>query len=124
MDEAYDFGLILQRLRKERGLTQEQLANKINKESSVISKYEKNGQIPPFDTVRSLAAIFNVSMDYLFGRTDQPQGKLYEYKPRFDMNPADADKFVEMCFDPGSSVNARLKEALKAMLKEGSHEQQ
>ena len=34
MDEAYDFGLILQRLRKERGLTQEQLANKINKESS------------------------------------------------------------------------------------------
>lgn len=67
MDEAYDFGLILQRLRKERGLTQEQLANKINKESSVISKYEKNGQIPPFDTVRSLAAIFNVSMDYLAG---------------------------------------------------------
>ena len=45
MDKAYDFGEILQKLRKDRGLTQAQLANKINKESSIISRYEKNLQI-------------------------------------------------------------------------------
>lgn len=67
MQEAYDFGLILQRLRKQRGWTQEQLAEKIQKESSIISRYEKNLQNPTFDTVRSFAAIFNVSMDYLSG---------------------------------------------------------
>ncbi len=67
MEEAYDFGMILQRLRKERGWTQKQLADMINKESSIISRYEKNLQSPTFDTVRSLAAIFNVSMDYLSG---------------------------------------------------------
>ena len=67
MDKAYDFGEILQKLRKDRGLTQAQLANKINKESSIISSYEKNLQSPTFDTVRSFAAIFNVSMDYLSG---------------------------------------------------------
>ena len=64
---SYDFGEILQKLRKDRGLTQAQLANKINKESSIISRYEKNLQSPTFDTVRSFAAIFNVSMDYLSG---------------------------------------------------------
>lgn len=67
MDNGYDFGMILQKLRKERGMTQEQLAAKINKESSIISKYEKNLQSPTFDTVRTFAAIFNVSMDYLSG---------------------------------------------------------
>lgn len=67
MDDIYDFGLLIQKLRKERGMTQEQLASKINKESSIISKYEKNQQSPTFDTVRSFAAIFNVSMDYLSG---------------------------------------------------------
>ena len=67
MDTAYDFGAILQKLRKERKMTQGQLANKINKESSIISKYEKNLQSPTFDTVRSFAAIFNVTMDYLSG---------------------------------------------------------
>ena len=67
MEDAYDFGIILQKLRKEKGLTQEQLARKINKESSIISRYEKGLQSPTFDTVKAFAAIFNVSMDYLSG---------------------------------------------------------
>lgn len=67
MEKAYDFVLILQTLRKERGWTQEYLAGKIHKGSSIISRYEKNLQSPTFDTVRSFAAIFNVSMDYLSG---------------------------------------------------------
>ncbi len=67
MKDAYDFGLILQQLRKEKGMTQAQLAKKINKESSIISRYEKNFQSPTFETVRELAVIFNVSMDYLSG---------------------------------------------------------
>lgn len=71
MEEGYDFGLILQKLRKERGWTQEYLAGKINKESSIISRYEKNLQSPTFDTVRAFAAIFNVSMDYLSGMGQQ-----------------------------------------------------
>lgn len=67
MDEIYDFGKILQKLRKEKGLTQEQLARRINKESSIISRYEKGLQNPTFETVKEFAAIFNVSMDYLAG---------------------------------------------------------
>ena len=65
--DAYDFGIILQTLRKSKGITQEQLARRINKESSVISRYENNLQAPTFETVRAFAVIFNVSMDYLSG---------------------------------------------------------
>ena len=46
MDEVYDFGVILQKLRKEKGFTQEQLARLIHKESSIISRYEKGLQNP------------------------------------------------------------------------------
>lgn len=71
MEEIYDFGTILQKLRKERGLTQEKLACLIHKESSIISRYEKGLQNPTFETVREFAAIFNVSMDYLAGMKHQ-----------------------------------------------------
>ena len=52
MDEVYDFGVILQKLRKEKGFTQEQLARLIHKESSIISRYEKGLQNPTFETVK------------------------------------------------------------------------
>ena len=61
---------------------------------------------------------FDVSMDYIFGRTDNPQGKLYEYKPKIQQNDPQMQKFVEMCFDPASPMNARLKETLLQMLGE------
>lgn len=64
---AYDFGQILQTLRTERGFTQKQLADLLHIECSSICKYEKNLQCPTFDTVRTIAAVFNVSMDSLLG---------------------------------------------------------
>lgn len=62
--------------------------------------------------------IFHFNMDYIFGRTDNPQGKLYEYKPKIQQNDPQMQKFVEMCFDPTSPMNARLKETLLQMLGE------
>ena len=70
MKNAYngdDFGMILQQLRTERGLKQEQLAELIHKEKSIISRYENNYQSPTFETVKHFARIFNVSLDYLAG---------------------------------------------------------
>lgn len=57
-------------------------------------------------------------MDYIYGRTDDTHGTHYEYKPKFKMIDAEMAKFVEMCFDPGSRMNERLKEALLQMLAE------
>lgn len=63
----YDFGLLLKHLREEKGLTQAQLADKINRSKSVISKYESNTESPTLDTLIQLAIISNVSLDYLAG---------------------------------------------------------
>ena len=38
----YDFGLLLKQLREDKGLTQQQLAERINRNKTVISKYENN----------------------------------------------------------------------------------
>lgn len=68
---GYDFGLILRGLREKSGITQKQLGNKIGVSEGMISRYENNMSEPSFDMVRSFAAIFNVSMDYLAGTEKQ-----------------------------------------------------
>ena len=62
-----DLGLQLQQLRKQRGLTQRALAERINKSPAAVSSYETNAQIPPLDVLISIASTLNVSLDYLVG---------------------------------------------------------
>lgn len=63
----YDFGSRLSALRKTRGLTQRDLAKRINKSVSAVSGYESNAQIPPTGVMESIACVLNVSLDYLVG---------------------------------------------------------
>ena len=67
MREPYDLGMLIKKLRSEAGLTQKELGQKISRNKGVVSRYESNYQTPSFETMRELAAIFNVSMDYLAG---------------------------------------------------------
>ena len=59
-------------LRKERGLTQEDLAKLIRKKRSTVSGYEIEDKEPEFETICFLAQYFGVSTDYLLGITDDP----------------------------------------------------
>lgn len=61
---------------------------------------------------------FDVSLDYIFGRTEKPQGKLYNYQPKPPMDSDEMRKFVEMCFDPKSPMNERLKQVLVDLLEQ------
>lgn len=62
----------LKALRTQNDLKQTELANKLGVQSSAISKYE-NGQLEiSNELLIKLADIFNVSTDYLLGRTDDP----------------------------------------------------
>ena len=57
-------------------------------------------------------------MDYIFGRTGKPQGKAYKYRPKIGKNDEELQRFVEMCFDSSSPINAELKQTLVKMLTE------
>lgn len=67
MDKPYSFGDILRKLRNDKGLTQKQLADKLELSVTAVSKYELGTAYPPFEKMREISAIFNVTMDYLYG---------------------------------------------------------
>lgn len=62
-----DFGLRLKTLRKQAGLTQQQLATQLGITKSVVSFYELQSRSPSPEELAKLAKIFHVSADYLLG---------------------------------------------------------
>ena len=67
----YDLGALIRSFRKERKITQKKLGEMLDVTEGTISKYEANTMTPPFETLRSIASIFNVSMDTLCGMKHQ-----------------------------------------------------
>lgn len=63
------FGEMLRELREERRLTQIDLANAMHVSSSSISAYEIGASLPPMERALELADFFEVSLDYLFGKS-------------------------------------------------------
>lgn len=63
----YDLGALIKSLRKERNITQKRLGDILGVTEGTISKYESNTLIPQFETLRTIASVFNVSMDTLCG---------------------------------------------------------
>lgn len=62
-----DFGTRLKELRKQNGLTQQQLAERVGVTKSVIPFYELKERAPSPDVLTKLSYIFHVSTDYLLG---------------------------------------------------------
>ena len=62
-----DFGEKLKELRKEKGLTQKQLAEQLGNAQSAIYYWETNKQEPNISALKKLCQFFNVSSDYLLG---------------------------------------------------------
>ena len=62
-------GSILKELRAEKGITQVSLANTLNVKQSTISSWEIERTSPTLEQLGDLANIFDVTCDYLIGRT-------------------------------------------------------
>lgn len=69
------YGLRLKKLREENGYTQESLARKLNTSRSRIGMYEQGKRQPDFEMQETIADLFNVSIDYLFGRELEIQAR-------------------------------------------------
>ena len=58
-------------LRKEKGLTQIELADALHYSNKAISKWEKGDSLPDAETLYEIAKFFNVSIEYLFTNHDE-----------------------------------------------------
>lgn len=108
----------LKGLREAAKLSQAKLATEINVKQPLIARYETAINTPAYGVLIQYADYFDVSCDYLLGRTDKPQGKLYECIPQSLKGNPQLKEFVDMCFDPSSPANARLKDTLLQLLEE------
>ncbi|WP_062513991.1 helix-turn-helix domain-containing protein [Halobacillus sp. KGW1] len=76
-------------LRQTQKLTQSEIAEKLNITRGTYAHYEVDKRRPDYDTLQKIADYYNVTTDYLLGRTDQPN----------------LDKPTEYSFDPLKELN-------------------
>ena len=75
-------GKRLRALREGVRLTQVNMAKILGVQQSRINRYETGQTTPAPEIFIKYADYFDVSMDYLYCRTDDPRGKLYDYRPQ------------------------------------------
>lgn len=68
-----DIGSKIKSLRLKKNLTQQELGKILGVEKSTISMYENNKSRPDDETKSKIADYFNVTTDYLLGRSDNPK---------------------------------------------------
>lgn len=81
-----DFPRIVTLLRKERGLSQKQVAVELGVSQALLSHYEKGIRECGLDFVIRVADYYNVSCDYLLGRTPDRQGATLKIEDIPDFN--------------------------------------
>ncbi len=94
------FGKRIAALRKTRGLTQQQLADKVGVHPSQVHRYESGSALPAFDVLKALAIALAVSADELV----------------FDKNERGPDEDLRLQFEAISKFNKDEKRVVKALL--------
>lgn len=105
-------------------LSQARIASLAGTQQTSINRYETDRYEPPLRFLIWYADYFDVSLDYLCGRTDNPQGRLYNYEPKAikinEENSENMKRFINMCFDSSSPVSAKMKEAMMNIFMDGA----
>lgn len=65
--------LRLKEIRKSKGITQLKMAMDLNTNQNTISRYETGEREPSLLELIKIADYFNISVDYLLERTDNPR---------------------------------------------------
>ena len=71
----YDLPANFKKVRLEKGFTQKQCAEGIGITEQAYQRYEYGRTVPSAHVLLALADFFNVSLDYLCGRSDDPARK-------------------------------------------------
>jgi transcriptional regulator with XRE-family HTH domain len=106
------FGKRLAELRKEKKLSQTDLANKLETSVSVISRYERDEMVPSIDAAKKLAGLLDTTVGYLLGENeDHDLFKDPEMLKRFkELRSIDAKEREHILFALDSMLkNIKLK---------------
>ena len=107
----------MKQLREARGLTQTELAKVLGIQQTSIFRYESGNTNPSLEVLLSFAKYFDVSLDYIFGRTDDPDGVKQSDQPKL---PPELNRLAEDFFEPGTRVNRELKRSVIRIMAEES----
>lgn len=107
-----EFSVRLKELRVDNDMSQTELAEKLNLKASAISKYEKGITQPSIDTLKSLAEIFSVTVDYLIGMSD-----IKNPYSNSQITPNEADlieHFRQLTYENKIRIDERIKTMAEA----------
>ena len=124
------FGQRFSRLRKNLGLKQEDIAEKVNISAQAVSKWENDLSAPDISTLPILADILNVSLDELLGREVEetkivPEGKRKDINSmllKINVLSSEGDKvkvnlplaIIKLCIETGMELpKINSKDSLK-----------
>lgn len=105
------FGDRLKELRKAKGMTQKELGDQLNLSDRVIGYYEANRHFPDGDVLIKIGDIFNVSIDYLLCRTNNPNEQTNN---KNELRP-DIKKFIETANNVPPEVIENLTKTLESI---------
>lgn len=116
------FGDNLKKLRIENKITQSELAKALGVSPSAVGMYETGEREPNFETEEKIADFFNVSLDYLRGKTDKQtpdnvkdavdkilKGEIYHLNQR---NQALLMTYYQALLDTQKDDNTNIKDKL------------
>ena len=89
-----DFPRIITLLRKERGISQKNAAADLGISQALLSHYEKGIRECGLEFLVKTADYYNVSCDYLLGRSPEPAGKTISYEDIPDHDPSGKEKIM------------------------------
>ena len=102
------FGQRIKKLRNDKGLSMQELADKLGVTKSSINMWENSSSIPKNNILISLSKMFNVSIDYLLGNEEMqekvPENKQLHYIQRNlekldEQRLKQAEKILKTVFD-------------------------
>ncbi|MGN0613012.1 MAG: helix-turn-helix domain-containing protein [Porcipelethomonas sp.] len=102
-------GKFIATLRKEKGLTQEQLGEKVGVTNKTVSRWETGTYLPPADILLAMSELFDVSINELLSGNKLTEN---EYKQAAEKNLRQAVK------DSSFTINDRIKFYKKKWLQE------
>ncbi|MBE7135166.1 helix-turn-helix transcriptional regulator [Bacillus paranthracis] len=120
-------GLRIRSLRDSKKLTQKMLAEKLRIPNQNLSNYERGFRQPDYETLEKIADFFEVSTDYLLGRTDKKE-KMPDILPELSQKEErdiardlektleDLDNSEEALMFDGEPIDEHTKEMIRISL--------